>query len=196
MRTQTHLSRHSMSVLTIILIVAVSGCAGGLFGTTDEKRVYFEQLEQDTLARLAKEQPNTTKELADAVGYAVIEKKVVKGPMVGAGGGAAVVVEKAAAKRSYLRVPEIQFGMGWGARAEKIVIIFQDIEKLRDLADGKWRVRAGAEAAAKVGDVGAAGSGGTSDLGTKGYAVYVLTDAGASVTATINLLRAQPYSIE
>lgn len=196
MRIQTCRLSHRITLLALMLTLTMAGCAGGLFGTTDEKRAYFEQLEQNTLARLAKEQPATTQELADAVGYAVVEKKTVKIPMVGAGGGAAVVVEKASGKRSYLRVPEIQFGMGWGARAEKIVIIFQDLEKLRDLADGKWAARAGAEAAAKVGDVGAAGSGGTSDLGTKGYAVYVLTDAGASVTATINLLRAQPYSIE
>ncbi len=196
MHIQTHLARRSMSILATVLTVTITGCAGGLFGSSDEKHAYFEQLERDTLARLAKEKPTTTQELANAVGYAVVEKKVVKVPMIGAGGGAAVVVEKAVAKRSYLRVPEIQFGIGWGMRVEKIVIVFQDLEKLRDLADGKWIARAGAEASAKVGDVGAAGSGGTSDLGEKGYAVYVLTDAGASATATISLLRAQPYSID
>jgi hypothetical protein len=55
---------------------------------------------------------------------------------------------------------------------------------------------AGAEAAANAGEVGAAGGGGTSDLMKKGYATYVLTDAGVSATATINMIRAQPYSID
>ena len=66
----------------------------------------------------------------------------------------------------------------------KVVLIFQDVDKLRDLADGKWHAGVQAEAAAKAGDVGAAGSGGTEDLMKKGYSAYVLTDAGVSATAT------------
>ena len=79
---------------------------------------------------------------------------------------------------------------------EKIVLVFHDLNKLRDLADGKWHAGATAEAAAKAGDVGAAGSGNTSDLLKQGYSTYVLTDAGISGTATVSVLRAQPYSIE
>ena len=85
--------------------------------------------------------------------------------------------------------------MGWGGRSEKIVLIFQDVEKLRDLAAGKWNAGIEAEAAAKAGDVGAAGGGGTGDL-VKGFSTYVLTDAGVSATATISVMRVQPYSID
>jgi len=52
-----------------------------------------------------------------------------------------------------------------------------------------------AEMAAKAGDVGAAGGGGTGDL-MKGFSTYVLTDAGVSATATIAVLRVKPYSID
>ena len=187
---------HAMPAVAAILAITISACAGGLTGSKQEKLAYFDTLEKETLARLFKEQPKTEQELAQSVGYAVAEKKVVKVPLVGAGGGAAVVVEKAHNKRSYLRVPELQFGMGWGGRAEKVVLIFQDLDKLRDLADGEWHTAAGAEAAAKAGDVGAAGGAGSGDLGKKGYSTYVLTDAGASATATISVLRAQPYSID
>ena len=165
-------------------------------GKQENKLAYFNSLEQDTLARLVKEHPQTKQELADSAGYFVAEQKIVKVPMIGAGGGAGVVVEKATGKRSYLRIPEVQFGAGWGGRAEKIVLVFQDKDKLRDLADGKWHAGIQAEAAAKAGDVGAAGSGSTTDLMKKGFSTYVLTDAGVSATATIAVLRAQPYSIE
>ena len=33
----------------------------------------------------------------------------------------------------------------------KVVLIFQDVDKLRDLADGKWHAGVQAEAAAKAG---------------------------------------------
>ena len=184
------------TVLMALLLMTITACAGGLVGSHEEKRAYFESLEKDTLARLVKEQPKTEQELAQSVGYAVIEKKVVKVPMIGAGGGAGVVVEKANGKRSYLRVPQLQFGLGWGGRSEKVILVFQDIEKLRDLADGTWKAGIEAEAAAKAGDIGAAGGGGTGDLVKKGFATYVLTDAGVSATATIAVLRVQPYSID
>lgn len=185
-----------ISALMAMLVMTITACAGGLVGGKEEKLAYFESLESETLARLVKEQPKTEQELAQSVGYAVIEKKVVKIPMVGAGGGAGVVVEKASGKKSYLRVPELQFGAGWGGRAEKVILIFQDVEKLRDLADGAWKAGIEAEAAAKAGDVGTAGGGGTGDLMKKGVTTYVLTDAGVSATATIGVLRAQPYAID
>jgi lipid-binding SYLF domain-containing protein len=185
-----------VSALVTMLAITVAACAGGLVGSKDEKLSYFESLEKETLARLVKEQPGTEQELAHSVGYAVIEKRVVKVPVIGAGGGAGVVVEKASGKKSYLRVPELQFGWGWGGRAEKVILIFQDVEKLRGLADGMWKAGIAAEAAAKAGDIGAAGGRGTEDLMKKGFTTYVLTDAGVSATATIAVLRAQPYSID
>jgi hypothetical protein len=184
-----------MPALTAMLVLTITACVGGLGGSQDEKRAYFESLESETLARLVKEHPQAEQEVAQAVGYAVIEKKVVKVPMVGAGGGAGVVVEQASGKRRYLRVPQLQFGLGWGGRSEKVILIFQDVEKLRGLADGTWKVGLEAEAAAKAGDIGAAGGGDTGDLMQQGVSTYVLTDAGVSATATITVLRAQPYSL-
>lgn len=187
--------KRGMTALALIVTVMVAGCAGGVLGSKEQKLAYFHILETDTLARLIKEHPKTEQELAQSVGYAVGEKKVLKVPLVGAGGGAGVVVEKATGKRTYVRIPELQFGAGWGGRSEKIVLIFQDLKQLQDLADGKWQAGASAEAAAKAGDVGAAGGGGTGDL-AKGFSTYVLTDAGVSATATISVLRTQPYSID
>jgi len=190
------ISFFALVVLVAMLIMTITACAGGLVGSKEEKLAYFESLEQETLAQLVKEQPGTEQELAQSVGYAVFEKKVVKVPVVGAGGGAGVVVDKENGKKSYLRVPELQLGLGWGGRAEKVILIFQDVEKLRNLAGGTWKAGIAAEAAAKAGDVGAAGGGGTGDLMKKGFTTYVLTDAGVSATATIAVLRAQPYSID
>jgi hypothetical protein len=181
----------------IIALAGVLGaCAGGLVGSKEKKRAYFDKLEQDTLARLVKEQPKVKQELAESVGYVVAEKDIVKVPMVGWGSGAGVAVETASGKRTYLRIPELQFGVGWGGRVEKVVLVFQDLDKFRDLADGKWHAGVEAEAAAKAGDVGVAGSGSSTDLMKKGFSTYVLTDAGVSGTATVSMLRAQPYSIE
>jgi len=80
--------RRGITALALIGTVMVAGCAGGVLGEKEQKLAYFHILETDTLARLIKEQPKTEQELAQSVGYAVGEKKVVKVPLVGAGGGA------------------------------------------------------------------------------------------------------------
>ncbi|SLM49053.1 conserved protein of unknown function [Nitrospira japonica] len=192
----TIIKKSAIRSALILVIVTAVGCAGGLVGSKEKKLAYFNSLEQETLARLVKEHPKAEQELRDSVGYLVAEKDVVKVPMFGAGGGAGVVFDKETATRSYLRIPELQFGAGWGGRAEKVVLIFQDVHKLRDLADGKWHAGMEAEATAKVADVGLAGSGNTTELLKKGFSTYVLTDAGASATATVSMIRAQPYSID
>jgi len=185
-----------MATVAFAMSMLLSGCAGGLVGSPDSKRAYFSKLEQDALARVIQEQPKAKQELEQAAGYLVAEQDIVKVPMVGWGSGAGIAVEKATGKRSYLRIPELQFGAGWGGRVQKVVLIFQDLGKFRDVADGKWYAGAEAEAAVKAGNVGVAGSGTSADLLTKGFSTYVLTDAGVSGTATVSVLRAQPYSID
>ena len=76
-------------------------------------------------------------------------------------------------------------------------IIFSDEKKFIDFIDGDWSVNAGAEAAAKVGDVGAAGGGGsTSAEDDKGYTMYMITDAGVSATVTAGVVRVSPIELK
>jgi lipid-binding SYLF domain-containing protein len=186
--------RLAMTALAGVLAVSLGGCAGGLVGSKEKKKAFFDALERDTLAQLIKEQPKAEQELAESVGYLVAEQDLVKIPVIGWASGAGVVVEKGTGNRFYLRIPELHFGYGAGVRVQKVLLIFQDINRLRDLADGKWYVGAAAGAAAKAGDKGVAGS--ISGQMKKADSTYVLTDAGASATATVAMIRAQPYSIE
>jgi len=183
-------------VTALGVIAALSACVTGPSGTAEEKRAYFQTLEKNTLARLAKEYPATEQELANSVGHAVFEQKVLKIPVFGTGSAVGVIIEKASGKRTYVRVPELQFGAGWGARSQQVVLIFADLAKLRDLTDGEWHAGVGAEAAAKAGDAGAAGGAGSEGIGNKGFTTYVLTAAGVSATVTLNVLRVQPFSID
>jgi hypothetical protein len=181
----------------LLFAVALSaGCVGGPSGTREEKLVHFRQLEEQAKTDVVAQYPKAKDELERCVGYAVVEKNIVKVPLVGWGSGSGVIVEKAGDKRTYVKVPEIQFGAGWGARAQKVVVIFSDVTKLHDLAGGEWRASMGAEAAAKAGDAGAAGGTGSGNQSPKGYTVYVMTEAGISATATVVLMRVRPYSLD
>lgn len=178
-------------ILLMPIVILLAACGR----TREEKLAHFATLEAEAKAELIKQHPETEAELKASVGYAVFEQDIVKIPVVGWASGTGVIVEQHGDQRTYVRIPEIQFGAGWGARAQKVVVIFQDIEKLRDLADGEWRAGITAEAAAKAGDAGAAGGGGVNPT-KQGYSLYVMTDAGISVTATFNIMRIKPYSLD
>jgi len=187
---------HLKTALAMTMAMLVLSCAGPPKGSKEEQVAYFDRLEQDTLALLIKEHPQSERELAEAAGYTIAEKKTLKVPFVGVGDGMGLVREKDSERRSYLRFTQLQFGLGLGVRANRIVVIFQDLNKLRDAAAGKWHVGVAAEATAKVGDAGIAGEGGKSEFTEKGYSTYVLTDCCVSASATIRVLRARPYSVE
>ena len=64
-----------MAILTVVLTIIMTACAGGLVGSKEKKLAYFNSLEQDTLARLVKEHPQAKQELANSVGYLVAPKR-------------------------------------------------------------------------------------------------------------------------
>ena len=175
------------SILGMVFLLSINATA---FSKTVEDMA---TLEKEALAQLSEQNPEATKELEEAVGYAVIEKKVVKVPIVGVGTGKGVVIEKASNQRSYLNVKRLDLGAGVGGKAYKVVLIFQDEKVLRNFANGKFGVGAGAEATAKAGEAGGGAEGGSGNL-KKGYSIYVLTDGGVSATATIRVMVARPWT--
>src|SRR5215510_3526826 len=108
---------HLTTVLAVTMAVFILSCAGSLKGSKEEKLAYFDQLENETLAVLIKERPQSEQELAEAAGYEIAEKTTVKAPFVGVGDGIGLVVDKARGTRSYLQFTQLKFGFGLGVRA-------------------------------------------------------------------------------
>ncbi|MEE8105947.1 MAG: hypothetical protein V3T86_10475 [Planctomycetota bacterium] len=174
---------------TLLFALAfVPACASVKGSNPDEQRAHIQKLEKETLERLFKEHPEAKAMLEGAPGYAVFDTSITKIPVVGAGGGYGVVVDADPVARTYMKVREFQLGAGWGARRFQVVVIFHDAKVRDDLKDGMWNFGGGAEAAAKVGETGAAGGGGTGG-GNEQFTKYVLTEAGVSLTATVNAKR-------
>ena len=173
------------------LCILLAACASPKGSTPAEEREWIQSVETKTLVRLYKEHPDTKSSLQKAPGYAVFDVAITKVPVVGGGGGFGVVVDNKPVGRTYMKVREFDLGAGYGVRKFQVVLIIHDTELLEEVKQGKWRFSAGAEAAAKVGDAGAAGAGGTADASDK-FTPYLLTEAGVSVTATIKVMRLTP----
>jgi lipid-binding SYLF domain-containing protein len=221
-RPATRAARRARLPIALALCLCVPACASIPGDTAEEKAITVEELERKTLADLEAQEPGTKEELAACVGYVIMNNKLTKIPLVGVGAGYGVAVDARTNARTYLRMRRFDLGAGVGVRAIRVVMIFQDEARFRDFIEGGFDAKIGAEATAKVGDKGAAGDSAgappdTSSAGAagdsvpdeqadsagappatgsdSGYTSYMLTDKGASATATFAIIRVKQVKI-
>jgi hypothetical protein len=185
------------SLSLVFLSLFSVGCATIPGKTGAEQAETIDRLVSRTLADLYKQDPKTKEEIANAVGYVIMNNKITKIPVVGVGQGYGVAIETKTGKQTYLEMGRFDVGGGWGARSLRPVAIFHNEKVFKDVIAGEWSGNMGAEAAAKVGDAGAAGGGGSGNLkADKGYTIYTLTDAGVSATVTMGVIRVKPIKLK
>lgn len=168
----------------IALIAISTGCTTMSTEERDAKRKALDSMKEETIARLIEQDPKIQQELEEAAGYFVADMKLTKVPIVGAGGGEGVLVDKNSGLHTYLTVKRFDLGGGWGARAFKVLLIATPQEVVDSIKSGTWEFQAGAEAAA--GSASAEGS--TSDIGAP-FTTHILSEGGAAATVTARVLR-------
>jgi lipid-binding SYLF domain-containing protein len=179
-----------MGIVSIVVMAfLVEGCATLSLEERTQKRNEIDTMADKAIAELIEENPKIQKKMDKAIGYMIVDAKVTKIPVFGAGSGTGVVVDKITDTTTYIKVTRYDIGGGLGTRTFKSILLFKDRELLDAAKDGKWIFRAGAEASA-----GSATSEGSSGSKKKGYELYVLSEGGASVTWTVYMIRIKPYS--
>ena len=175
--------RKSLVLLTCILLLA-SGCSTMTTAEKVQKREQLDFMAETAIDGLIKRDPGIGQELENSLGYAVANMKLTKVPVVGAGGGEGVFVNKQTGQRTYFTVSRLDVGGGWGARSYKVLVVFESQQVMDKMEGGVWVFQAGAEASAGT----AAAEGSTGDL-TMGFTMHVLSVGGASATVTARVIR-------
>lgn len=176
-------------LVSLAFIVAVIlGCATLSPDEQQAKRAELNAMGEKTIATLLDTRPEARDVLDTSIGYAVIDMTVTKIPMVGAGGGLGVVMDKRTDTRSYTKVSRFEVGGGLGAQKYKVIVFFSDEALLERAISGAWHFEAGAEAAA--GDAAAEGQLKKKD---ERYRAFKIAESGAVATVTIRVARATPY---
>jgi len=174
--------------LLAALVAGLPGCTTLSVEERDARRAELDAMADTTIETLLETKPQSREVLDRSLGYIVIDMKVTKIPMVGAGSGLGVVVDRRTNTRSYLKVSRFEVGGGLGAQKFKAIIVFDDGKLLERAAAGTWRYDAGAELAA-----GTASSDGSMQAAPKGFQAYRLVEGGALATVTVRVARARPY---
>ena len=172
------------TLLLCCLLFFITACSSLSVAERETKRGELDEMAAKAIAGLVEKDGTLQTQLDESIGYAVANMKVTKVPIVGAGGGEGVIFDKQTNKRTYFTVSRFDLGGGWGARSYKILLIIDSQDALDRFDGGTWEFAAGVEASA-----GTAAAEGSSGAANEGYEVHVLSDGGASATATARVIR-------
>ena len=148
----------------------------------EQKRADVRKMAGDTLSRLYKAQPSAKKAVESAAGYAVFSNFGMKIFVVGSGSGKGIAVNNKSKKETFMKMLEVQAGLGWGAKKFRLVWVFESQGKLDSFINSGWELGGQTSAAAKLSDQGGAFAGAMSV--SPGVWLYQLTDDGLALELT------------
>ncbi len=166
-----------LGVLTIVLATGPSWAA-----TKQEKQKEVQKVSRETLAQLYKAQPSAKKAVEGAAGYATFSNFGMKIFLLGSGSGSGMAVDNKTKKATYMKMIEVQAGLGIGVKKFRVVFVFDTQKALSDFINSGWEFGGQTTAAAKAGDQGAALAGAVSVA--PGVWMYQLTDTGLAAEIT------------
>jgi lipid-binding SYLF domain-containing protein len=167
-------------VLAFIALALAAVPAWGASKAENQKEV--QKVSRETLARLYKAQPSAKKAVEGAAGYAVFSNFGMKILVAGGGSGSGIAVDNKTKKATYMKMVEVQAGLGMGIKKFRVVFVFETQKGLNDFINSGWEFGGQTTAAAKSGDQGVAMAGAVSVA--PGVWMYQLTDTGLAAEIT------------
>ena len=173
--------------IVFFAVVFVVGCAGTTPKTQSEKdaaRDDVRTMTTQSLAQLYKNEPAAKSAVANAAGYAVFSDFGFKVMLMGGAHGKGMAVNNATKQETFMKMVELQPGLGLGAEKYRLVLIFENQGAFNKFVTSGWELGANAMAAAKD-DKGAGGGGAGALTFRNGVKIYQLSDTGAIVGVSI-----------
>jgi lipid-binding SYLF domain-containing protein len=175
--------KRSIFIITAIALMFAVWPLTANAESPDKQRVAIHKMEQDTLARLYKEKPETQREIQSAVGYAVFSNGELAVIWVSAGYGHGLAHNNNNGEDTYMQMAKGGVGLGLGAKDFNTVFVFHDADSYRKFITTGLDLSGSADAAAKAGEKGGAASGAADIL--PGTRIYQLTDTGLIAQAML-----------
>ena len=175
------------SGLAIILLLGFMVNASSCWGAATEEqlaqqKVDIRKMASDTLERLYQTQPGARKTVEKAAGYAVFSNFGMKIFFAGGGSGKGLAMNNQTKKETFMKMIEIQAGLGMGIKKFRLVWVFENQSNLDTFVNSGWELGGQGTAAAQVSGQGGAFAGAMSI--SPGVWLYQLTDDGLALELT------------
>jgi lipid-binding SYLF domain-containing protein len=170
--------------LCFLLIASSAVMAASSSKDKDKARAEIRKASSQTLTSLYKAQPSAKKAVEAAAGYATFSNFGMKILFAGSGSGKGLAVKKGSPnKETFMKMIEVQAGLGIGVKKFQLVFIFENAKALDHFVNSGWDSSAQATAAATDGKTGGAYAGAMPVA--NGVWLYQLTDKGVALEATV-----------
>jgi lipid-binding SYLF domain-containing protein len=153
------MKRREMSLAMAALVVAPPAAFAA---TKEESQAEVRKAAQDALAAVYKAAPSARKAVESAAGYAAFSNFGMKILLAGSGTGKGIAVNNKTKATTYMKMAELQAGLGFGVKKFQLVWVFETEQALNNFVNSGWEIGAQATASAKAGDKGAAYQGAVS----------------------------------
>ena len=141
-----------------------------------------QKVAQKTLQQLYKAEPAAKAAVEHAAGYAVFNNMGVKILFAGSGKGKGIAVDNKTKKETFMKMIELQAGLGIGVKKFNVIFVFDNDKVLNSFINSGWEFGGQATAAAKTSDKGGAMAGAASV--SDGVWMYQMTEKGLAAEIT------------
>ena len=149
----------------LVLGVAAAAAAPAVVIAKDDKekeRAEIRKAGNDALAAVYKVQPSARKAVESSAGYAAFSNFGMKLLVAGSGTGKGIAVNNKTKATTYMRMAEVQAGLGFGVKKFQLLWVFETQEAFDKFVNSGWEIGGQATASAKTGAKGAAYQGAVS----------------------------------
>lgn len=167
-----------LATFALILSIAVPTVAD----TKAQKQAKVRKQVAETLAKLYSAQPSARAAIKAAAGYAAFSNFGMKILIAGGGKGQGMAVDNASKKVTYMKMLEVQAGLGMGVKKFRTIFVFETRDAMNRFIDNGWEFGGQATAAATTGSKGGSYQGAVSVM--PGVWMYQLTDKGLALELT------------
>jgi len=170
--------------LVALSLLVPAAPAFALFDSKPVAAQRAEILKQSTqiMQRLYGLEPHAKELVAKSAGYATFSNFGMKIFLAGGGSGSGVVIRKTKEKPVFMKMVEVQAGLGVGIKSFTVIFVFETEKALNSFINSGWEFGGQATAAAKYESKGGAYEGATNV--SEGVWMYQLTDNGLAAEIT------------
>lgn len=180
----SHTSRRSTPrrlALITLLFAAFAGMASA--ATKEEQQRELRAMASETLMQLYRTQPEARDVIKRAAGYAVFSNFGMKVLVAGTGKGKGVAINNKTRQETFMKMLEVQAGLGFGLKRYRLVWVFEDQAAFDKFVTTGRELGGQASFSAKAAGKGGGVAGAASV--DKGVWLYQLTDKGLAAEITV-----------
>ncbi|MGI9318417.1 MAG: YSC84-related protein [bacterium] len=171
-----------LSVFTLCLTFVAGVSTSAEAASREERREDVRTQSTRTLNRLYSSLPGTESVIKKAYGYAVFSNFGMKLFVVGGGKGRGIAVENSTGKEVFMRMVELQAGLGFGIKQFSMIFVFDNQTVFNNFTESGWQLGGQGTAAVKTTESGSALE--NAIAVSSGVWVYQLTEKGLALELT------------